>query len=148
MDPLRVLRLRVGRLTIAPITCWQNSTPIKLSLCSIKTTKVKKRTKKYKSISVEILPQFDLNNLSVASKLGKLENQKTSKGSMDPLRVKWWGTKHLGPSYICELSLHPKFGALALLLLIKKLGRQKERRKKKEERKKKNNDFNGHLVPD
>ena len=47
MDPLRVLRFRVGRLTIAPITCWQNSTPIKLPLCSIKTTKVRKRTKKY-----------------------------------------------------------------------------------------------------
>ena len=28
---------------------------------------------------------------------------------MDPLRVKWWGPKHLEPSYICELSLHQKF---------------------------------------
>ena len=27
---------------------------------------------------------------------------------MDPLRIKWWGPKHLGPSNICELSLPTK----------------------------------------
>ena len=71
---------------------------------------------------------------------------------MDPLRVKLWGPKHLGPSYICELSLHQKFQGHTITPSHKKAGaaeRKKERRKKKKERrKKKNNDFNGHLVPD
>ena len=35
--------------------------------------------------------------------------KKTLKSPMDPLRVKWWGPKHLGPSYFCELSLPTKF---------------------------------------
>ena len=45
---------------------------------------------------------------------------------MDPLRVKWWGQKHLGPSYICELNLHPKFRSTSITPSHKKLGRQKE----------------------
>ena len=28
---------------------------------------------------------------------------------MDPLRSKWWGPKHIGSSYFCELSLHTEF---------------------------------------
>ena len=35
--------------------------------------------------------------------------KKTLKSPMDPLRVKWWGPKHLGPSYFCELSFPTKF---------------------------------------
>ena len=31
-----------------------------------------------------------------------------------PPRVKWWGPKHLGPSYFCELSLPKK--CLSILL--------------------------------
>ena len=64
---------------------------------------------------------------------------------MDPLRVKWWGPKHLGPSYICELSLHPKFRSPSITPSHKKAGAAE--RKNREQRKKKNNDFNGHLVP-
>ena len=60
---------------------------------------------------------------------------------MDPLRVKWWGPKHLGPSYICELSLHPKFRSPSITPSYKKAGAEEQRTKKK------NNDFNGHLVP-
>ena len=52
---------------------------------------------------------------------------------MDPLRVKLWGPKHVGPSYICELSLHQKFQSPTITPSHKKLGRQKERKKKKEE---------------
>ena len=68
---------------------------------------------------------------------------------MDPLGVKWWGPKHLGPSYICELSLHPKFRSPSITPSHKKAGAAERRTEKKEEqrRKKKNNDFNGHLVP-
>ena len=62
--------------------------------------------------------------------------------------VKWWGPKHLGPSNICELSLHPKFQSPTITPSHKKAGDSKERRKKEERKKKKNNDFNGHLVPD
>ena len=62
---------------------------------------------------------------------------------MDPLGVKWWGPKHLGPSYICELSLHPKFHSHSITPSHKKAG-EAERTKKK---KKKKNDFNGNLVP-
>ena len=70
---------------------------------------------------------------------------------MDPLRVKWWGPKHLGPSYICELSLHPKFRSPSITPSHKKAGAaertEKEQRKNRERTEKKNNDFNGHLVP-
>ena len=38
---------------------------------------------------------------------------------MDPLRVKLWGPKHLGPSYICELSLHQKFQSPSITPSIK-----------------------------
>ena len=42
--------------------------------------------KKHQSLSGEILPQFDLNNFSVASKLGKLEKRpkKTLKRAHEP----------------------------------------------------------------
>ena len=66
---------------------------------------------------------------------------------MDPLRVKWWGPKHLGPSYICELSLHPKFQSPSITPSHKKAGAERRRRRRRRRRKKKNNDFNGHLVP-
>ena len=54
---------------------------------------------------------------------------------MDPLMVKLWGPKHLGPSYICELSLHQKFQSPTITPSHKKAGAA-ERRKKKERRKK------------
>ena len=59
---------------------------------------------------------------------------------MDPLRVKRWDPKHLRPSYICELSLHPKFRSPSITPSHKKAGAERRRKKK-------NNDFNGHLVP-
>ena len=68
---------------------------------------------------------------------------------MDPRKVKWWGPKHLWPSYICDLSLHPKFQSPSIIPSHKKAGeaeRKKEERKK-ERKKKKNDDYNGHLVP-
>ena len=64
---------------------------------------------------------------------------------MDPLRVKRWDPKHLRPSYICELSLHPKFRSPSITPSHKKAGAAE--RKNRERTKKKNNDFNGHLVP-
>ena len=67
---------------------------------------------------------------------------------MDPLRVKLWGPKHLGPSCICDLSLHPKFQSPTITPSHKKAGAAERRKKEEERRKKKNNDFNGHLVPD
>ena len=56
---------------------------------------------------------------------------------MDPLRVKWWGPKHLGAYYICELSSHPKFQSPTITPSHKKAGDSEEERRKKEERKKK-----------
>ena len=35
--------------------------------------------------------------------------QKPIKNAPAPLRVKWWGPKHLRPSYLCELNLYQKF---------------------------------------
>ena len=55
---------------------------------------------------------------------------------MDILGVKWWGPKHLGPSYICELSLHPKFQSPSITPSHKKAGAAEEERKNKEEEKK------------
>ena len=56
---------------------------------------------------------------------------------MDPLRVKWWGPKHLGPSYICELSLHPKFRSPSITPSHKKAGAaERKNRERKKERKK------------
>jgi len=49
---------------------------------------------------------------------------------MDPLKVKWWGPKHLGPSYICELSLHPKFRIPSITPSYKKAGAEEQRKKK------------------
>ena len=63
---------------------------------------------------------------------------------MDPLRVKWWGPKHLTSYYFCELSLHPKFQSPSITLSYKKAGDSGERKIER----KKNDDFNGHLVPD
>ena len=55
---------------------------------------------------------------------------------MDPLRVKWWGPKHLGPSYICELSLHPKFQSPTITPSHKKAGDSEEKERQKRKRKK------------
>ena len=56
---------------------------------------------------------------------------------MDPLRVKWWVPKHLRPTYICELSLHPKFQRLTITPSHKKAGASEERKKEEEEERKK-----------
>ena len=66
---------------------------------------------------------------------------------MDPLRVKWLGPKHLGPSYICELSLHQKLQSPNITPSHEKAGNPEEERKKEENACAKNNDFNGPLVP-
>ena len=54
---------------------------------------------------------------------------------MDTLRVKWLGPKHLGPSYICELSLHPKFQSPSITPIHKKAGAAERKKKKKKEKK-------------
>ena len=39
-----------------------------------------------------------------------IHGQKKPKNApLHPLRVKWWGQKHIGSSYFCELSLHTEF---------------------------------------
>ena len=53
---------------------------------------------------------------------------KISKRPMDPLKVKCWDPKHLGPSYICELSLHPKFRSPSITPSHKKAGAERRRR--------------------
>ena len=35
--------------------------------------------------------------------------KKPKKRPLHPLRVKYWGQKHIGSSYFCELSLHTEF---------------------------------------
>ena len=54
---------------------------------------------------------------------------------MDPLRVKWWDPKHLEPSQICDLSLHPKFQSPTITPSHNKAG-DSEEQGKKEQRKK------------
>ena len=49
---------------------------------------------------------------------------------------KFDGPKHLGPSYICELSLHKKFQSPSITPSHKKAG-EADRRKKKERKEKK-----------
>ena len=51
---------------------------------------------------------------------------------------KWWGPKQLGPSYICELSLHPKFQSPSITPSHKKAGaaeRRTEKKNREEEKK-------------
>ena len=50
---------------------------------------------------------------------------------------KFDGPKHLGPFYICELSLHQKFQNPSITPSHKKAGEAERRRKKKKERRRK-----------
>ena len=49
---------------------------------------------------------------------------------MDPLKVKWWGQKHIGSSYFCELSLHTEFQSPSTYPSGRKVTTWKERRRK------------------
>ena len=38
-----------------------------------------------------------------------MAQKKPKNAPLHPLRVKWWGQKHIGSSYSCELSFHTEF---------------------------------------
>ena len=57
------------------------------------------------------------------------------------IRVKWWGQKHIGSSYFCELSLHTEFQSPSTYPSDRKV----KIWKKKEEREM-NDEFNGYLL--
>ena len=73
-----------------------------------------------------------------------IHGQKKPKNApLHPLRVKWWGQKHIGSSYFCELSLHTEFQSPS----TSPSGRKVTTWKEEEERRRENNDENnGYLL--
>ena len=74
--------------------------------------------------------------LSVGLGLGFDKN-----ASLLPLRVNWWGQKHIGSSYFCELSLHTEFQSPSTYPSGRKVKSWRERKKKRI-----NGENNGYLL--
>ena len=60
-------------------------------------------------------------------------------GGLHPLRDKWWGQKHNGSSYFCELSLHTEFESPSTYRSGRKVTTWREEREN-------NDENNGYLL--
>ena len=64
-----------------------------------------------------------------------IHGQKKPKNApLHPLRVKWWGQKHIGSSYFCELSLHTEFRSPSTYASGRKVKSWKEREREKKKK--------------
>ena len=70
-----------------------------------------------------------------------MAKKKPKNAPLHPLRVKWWGQKHIGSSYFCELSLHTEFQSPSTYPSGRKVKSWRERKKKKI-----NGENNGNLL--